>query len=72
MKTIYLIETNPIIKHYFSDIHCGYINEVGIIKNARHFNSYDAAQKELQYIVLGDFESEKTLYLSIIKLTVKN
>jgi hypothetical protein len=72
MKTIFLIETNPISKKYFTDIHCGYINESKKIKEAREFKSYDEAQKELNYIVLGGFDSCKTLYLSIVKFTVKN
>jgi hypothetical protein len=72
MKIIFLIETNPIKKRYFSDFHHGYINESKKIQDARQFKSYDDAQKELNVIVLGCFDSKETLYLSIVKFTVKN
>lgn len=72
MKSIFLIETNPIIKEYFKDVHCGYITTENNIESARIFKSYEEAQNELNYIVLSDFESKKTLYLSIVSFQVKN
>jgi len=72
MKTIFLIETDPINKSYFFDVHCGYITEVKNIESAQHYESYEKASEQLNYIVKGDFDSRKTLYLSIVKFQVKN
>ena len=72
MKTIFLIETDPINKMYFKDVHCGFINVSNSIEHSRQFKTYDNAQKILNDIVLNDYTSEKILYLSIVKFTVKN
>ena len=72
MKVIYVIETNPIVKEYFSDVHWGYINTVNNIEDTRQFNSYEDAQIHLDYIVTSDFECKGTLYLSIVKFNIFN
>ena len=72
MKTIFLIETDPIIKSYFSDVHCGYINDTNDIEEAQHYKNYEEAHERLTDIVKSDYDSKKTLYLSIVKFTVKN
>ena len=72
MNTIYLIETDPINKEYYQDVHCGWVNTSNTISESRIYKSYEDAQKDIEYIVTGDFDSSKTLYLSIVKFITKN
>lgn len=72
MKTIFLIETHPVKKKYYTDVHCGFINTSKKISQAKQYENHEDAQNDLIYIVTNDFDSKKTLYLSIVKLTVKN
>lgn len=71
MKTIFLIETSPIVKEYYSDVYCGFLNTTNTIERAMQFESYKQAQSQLNTIVLSDFEHDKTLYLSIVRYAVK-
>ena len=72
MKTIYLIETHPTKKNFFTDISSGWINETNSIKLAKSFNSYKEAQKVLHDLVTSDYESADTLYLSIVSYKTIN
>jgi hypothetical protein len=71
MKKIYLIETCPINKEFFTCFYSGFVNTTKDIEDAQNFKNYDDAQKRLQDIVLGGFDSKKTLYLSIVSFTIK-
>ena len=71
MNKVYLIETHPVSKEYFTDIHCGYVNITNKVEDARTFATYDFAQNTLIDIINSDYESEVTLYLSIVEFHVK-
>ena len=72
MKTIFLIEVDPITKEYFKDVNCGYINNSHSIKDSKQFKTYQEASEQLTNIVISNYDSEKTLYLSIVKFIVKD
>ena len=71
MKTIFLVETHPVNKSYFSDVHVGWINETNSIEEAQHFTSYEEANKVLTDILTSNYSSKETLYLSIVHFEVK-
>ena len=72
MKTIYLLETHPVKKEYYTDVHCGHVNTTKKINEAFVFDSYENALEQIKYLLTSDFESEYTLYMSIVKHYVKN
>ena len=66
MKAIYVIELHPLKKNYLKGYFSGFIVDTNKIKDAKIFNTYYEAQKELQEIVRLNDNDE--LYISILEM----
>jgi len=65
MIPAYYIELHPVNLTYFSGMHQGTICTTNNIEDARYFNTYSDAQKELAYIINNNTDSN--FYISIIE-----